>query len=238
MSNFLKKVIIKIDFVEFDFKENGMPSEIESIILNKFSIPEPKKVQGKKLQFSGTGEVVDENFEEDEWHYFNSNREKELVITKNALYVTYTKYESFPTLLEDWTVVINALFDINPDLQISRFGLRYINQIPLEENIEEWRDKINNKLLNNFELGLDIDSFSRSFSIISMNNGGIKTHFQYGMHNPDYPSTIKDYSFTLDYDLFYDGPLTRREIIEKTTVFHDNIKRIFKLSIISKDGKR
>ena len=228
MVNYIKEVIIKIDLPEtFEFSETKMPKEIEKEVLKRFPIPEPKTIQGKELQFSGK-EFIQKDLEKKEWHFFDSNREKELVFAESAFFISYKKYEEFKKLREDWSSVINAIFDKYPEIQVNRIGLRYVNHIQLDKDKNKWKDVINEKLLHNFQLGLD--NISRGFSIINLNEKGTKTNFQYGIHNPDFPSPIKNNLFILDFDVFYEGILTKKDILENTDAFHDKVKSLFSLS--------
>jgi len=228
MVNYLKEVIIRIDLPDtFEFSETKMPKEIEKEVLKRFPIPEPKTLQGMELQFSGK-EFIQKDLQKTEWYYFDSNREKKLVFLENAILISYRKYEEFNKLREDWSSVINLIFDKYPEIQVNKIGLRYVNHIQLDKDENKWKDTINEKLLHNFQLGLD--NISRGFSIINLNENGIKTAFQYGIHNPDFPSTIKNNLFILDFDVFYEGILTKKDILENTDTFHGMIKSLFSLS--------
>lgn len=227
MVNYLKEVIIRIDLPEtFEFSETNIPKEIEKEVLKRFPIPEPKTIQGKELQFSDK-EFIQTDLEQKEWHFFDSNRDKKLVFSKNAFFISYKKYEKFDKLMEDWNSVISLIFDKYPEIQVNRIGLRYVNHIQLDKDQNKWKDVINEKLLHNFQLGLE--NISRGFSVINLNEKGIKTNFQYGLHNPDFPSPIKDNIFILDFDVFYEGILTKNEILENTNIFHGMIKSLFYL---------
>ena len=228
MVNYIKEIVIRIDLPEtFEFSETDVPKEIRKKVLKRFPIPEPRTIQGKELQLSDK-EFIQKDLEKKEWHFFDSNREKELVFTENAFFIVYKKYEEFNKLREDWSSFINSIFDKYPEIQVNRFGLRYVNHIQLDKDKNRWKDVINEKLLHNFQLGLD--NISRGFSIINLNEKGTKTNFQYGIHNPDFPSPIKNNLFILDFDVFYEGILTKKDILENTDTFHDMIKSLFSLS--------
>ena len=228
MVNYLKEVIIRIDLPDtFEFSETKMPKEIEKEVLKRFPIPEPKTLQGMELQISGK-EFIQKDLQKTELYYFDSNREKKLVFLENAILISYRKYEEFNKLREDWSSVINLIFDKYPEIQVNKIGLRYVNHIQLDKDENKWKDTINEKLLHNFQLGLD--NISRGFSIINLNENGIKTAFQYGIHNPDFPSTIKNNLFILDFEVFYEGILTKKDILENTDTFHGMIKSLFSLS--------
>ena len=230
MVNYLKEVIIKIDLPEtFEFSETRIPKKIEKEILKRFPIPEPKTIQGKELQFSDK-EFIQTDLEKKEWHFFDSNRDKELIFLENAFMITYKKYDDFNKLREDWSSVINLIFDEYPEIQVNRIGLRYINHIQLDEDQNKWKDVINEKLLHNFQLGLE--NISRGFSIINLNEKGIKTNFQYGLYNPDFPSPIKNNLFILDFDVFYEGILTKIDILENTSTFHDMIRSLWLIAVL------
>ena len=56
-------------------------------------------------------------------------------------------------------------------------------------------------------------------------------NFQYWIHNPDFPSIIKDYLFTLDYDVFVEGLLEKDDLLDKIVDFDNKITELFNLSI-------
>lgn len=228
MVNYVKEIVIRIDLPEtFEFSETDVPKEIKKEVLKRFPIPEPRIIQGKALQFSDK-EFIQKDLEKKEWHFFDSNREKELVFAENAFIISYKKYEEFNKMKDDWSLIINSIFDKYPEIQVNRFGLRYVNHIQLDADKNKWKYTINEKLLHNFQLGLD--NISRGFSIINLNENGTKTNFQYGIHNPDFPSPIKNNLFILDIDVFYEGILTKKDIFEYTETFHGMIKSLFSLS--------
>jgi len=59
----------------------------------------------------------------------------------------------------------------------------------------------------------------------------MRVRFQYGMHNPDYPSVIRRKQFILDYDAYREETQTGDELERNLMRFHSKIQELFEQSI-------
>ena len=229
--NFLTNVVVRVDFPN-PLQTDSLPPDLTKVILKSFPISEPKKmihVEGKfklephkKMEFEAGEEIT-------EWNYWGINREKRLVINKDFLSITYIKwYKSFDDLKSEFLTIVNKLFEVFKDIQINRLGLRYINEINLEETDPlNWKKYLDNNLLSIFNIAEDKETIARGFNNLALNYGNMILNFNYGMHNPDFPATIRKKIFILDYDAYYTSLQEFIDIEPNLINFHDKIKKLY-----------
>lgn len=229
---FIKKVIARINFTsKIEIPSKGLNKKNAEIILRAFPIPEPKKIITKQVQLSNNGakEISDT---QNHLIYHSNDRDKTLCIAPEYAYVEILKYSTYNNLKNDFELLLDVL-DNQIDFSVERFGLRFINQIEIDENDPlNWSPYINDDLLASFNIVKNKKEISRVFSnIIQKYDDGLNLNFQYGMHNPDYPSRIKNKMFILDFDAFIQGVMEKdfiKEIFEKA---HCKIENLFETSI-------
>lgn len=238
--NFLDKVIARIDFQPINSIKTTLDTNLSKTALELFPIAEPKKeLMGVKFQFSLKSEDVkrEELARKAEWHYYGINREKHLCIATDFMFIEYLKFDNFDNFINDFYGIMEVLFRAYKDIQVNRTGLRYINNINLEDqNLTDWNNYLNNNLLSIFNVPFDNTKISRAFNILELNYGDMNLRFQYGMINPDYPALIRKKLFILDYDAFSSGLKTGTEIRENINRFNTEIVNLFERCI--KDSLR
>lgn len=236
--NFLTRVLIKIDFpAPIPNLKNSLVDDLMKKALELFPIKEPRQRIGMKLEISPK-EVKREDIEAaTEWVFHGRNREKSLNISPDFMYVSYKKFESFDKFKSDFFGISDILFKSYRGLQVSRLGLRYVNNIELQEpNPIDWSNYLNDNLLSFINLADDRNTISRAFHTLDLNLGNMKIRFRYGMHNPDYPAPIRKKLFILDYDAFLEGLQNEADMISNIDKFNNEIESMFEKCI--KDGLR
>lgn len=234
--NYLTNVIARIDFVSpLTDLNSGLPSEISKTALINFPIAEPQKVLRKELQIAPK-ELKQREKEYMQWTFHGKDREKKLEISPTAILVEYTGYVSYEKMRDQFIEVLQAFFSIYKDVVCSRIGLRYINNIALENESDplDWEDLLNEKLLSALAFYPDNQFLARSFHNLELNFGEYNLRYQFGIINPDYPAVIKQKSFILDMDAYYRGNLDHNNIGENLDEYHDRIQEIFEMSITPK----
>lgn len=232
---FLKDVILRIDFVSPVPAINiSLPKSVTTIISKYFPIAEPRNIQ--EISFGLPGEAEKKQGVEKDWVFHGKQREKLLSIVTNAMYIKMTVYTSFEDLKQQFVDIADVLFREFPDIQGRRLGLRYINQLNLRgEDPFNWKLYLNKNLLSMFNVQQDKKRIIRAISTMELNyEDDFRLRFTYGMHNPDYPATIKKKQFVLDYDAFSEGFLTKDDIIQNIDLFHAEIQNLFENSITDK----
>lgn len=234
-TSFLKKVIARIDFTsKIDVPTKGLGKESSEQILKKFPILEPKEVITRQVQISDTG-TKETSDTQNHLIYHGKKRDKSLYISPDFAYLEIIKYSTFNLLKEDFNLLLKVLAK-ETDYSIKRFGLRYINQIELTEpNPFNWGDYINDDLLAAFNIAIEKNRISRIFSNIVQNyNNDMLINFQYGMHNPDYPSIIKKKLYILDFDASINGVMENEFVQNELDIAHTRIESLFEKSITQK----
>lgn len=235
--NFLNNVVIRIDLASpIPGVDKGLPKELTNTILKSFPLMEPKQVQIMQSIFKvGASQI--ENVPARKitiWNYHGKDREKTISIGEDYFYIEYKKYDGYQNLKKEFLNTLNNLVKFCPEIQISRFGLRYINNIELNEsNPTDWTNYISNKLLSIFDIADKKDITTRAFHLLSVSNENMNLNFQYGMSNPDFPATIKKKIFILDLDAYCQGAQNETEIEENIDLFHTQIEKYFEKSIKS-----
>lgn len=233
--NFLSEVIVRVDFLSpIKDLENRLPKDVSAKAKIKFPIAEPRKVLSQELQFSPQG-LRNIQTEITEWHFHGKNKDKTLTLTPAAFFIKYTSYKSFEVLKEDFLSLLNTIFQVYPDAQGARFGLRYVNNIGLKENAPlSWESYINNHMLCIFQLPPDNKAISRALTTMDYNYGDFNLRHTFGVPNPDYPAVIKKKSFVIDLDAYYQGVQDYPEIKSNLDKYHSRIQEFFELSITDK----
>lgn len=237
-NHFLDQVIIRMDFsAPLNGLIRALPQNIKKASISSFPIPEPRKFITKELQVSkqATQETKEKVTEGTEWIFHSRDKEKTLTITHDNVNISYKGYESFHILRNDFINILEAMFKEYQELQSSRLGLRYINEIKLSENnILDWNDYLDENLLTMLKVPKENKNIARAFNNLILNYEGIIIKFQYGMFNPDFPAPVRKKIFILDYDAYYRGPQNFEEINQSIDIFHEKIEAFFESNIKDK----
>jgi uncharacterized protein (TIGR04255 family) len=224
---FLKEVIARLDFVSpVSIVKKTLPRELTKVVLPIFPISEPREFIAKDIQVSPkeTKEKIRGGID---WLFHGEEREKTICINPSFIFISYRLYDSFNSLKNNFFPVVETLFEFSNDLQVNRFGLRYINTILLQENNAfDWDEYLNKKLLTIFEISEDKSKIRRAFHNLTLKDDDTMLVFQYGMHNPDFPASITKKNFVLDYDAYSEGLLDMGDIKGKIDIFHDKIENV------------
>lgn len=231
--NFLVSIIARVDF---PYPVEGLKSQLPPLVVKKakelFPVFEPTKAIARELQISSASDEVQQKLSEvTEWRFFSQNRDSSLVIIPTSLFIEYKTYKSFDVLKNVFSEVLSVFLE-NIDISVSRFGLRYINHIALDDSPPlEWRGLLNDNLLYLFDLYENKDVISRVFHNLELNFGDYSLRYQFGMHNPDYPAAITKKIFILDFDSYSQSIQDLGDVMSNLTKFHDQIESLFELSI-------
>jgi uncharacterized protein (TIGR04255 family) len=234
VDNYISQVILRIDFpsTPLDTKNKILP-ELNKLILDKFPLPEKREVtrRGFKIDF----DAVQLNHEDviTEWYYFDKYKKRSVCISENYIFFDYREWPhgTFKELESIFHNLIDKLFSIT-EIRVTRLGLRYINQINLNEaDPTNWNGYLNDNIITIFNMAEEKFQISKTFQTLELISSDLKFKFQYGMHNPDYPAPIKRKLFVLDYDGYCEYLQNQKEIKDNLSEIHEEIKNLFKKSI-------
>ena len=246
-TQFLSDVILRVDFVspEESIKKSLSP-EVKNASVKYFPITEERKVQTQQVLVTnepGAQNTVLSKEQFSEWHFYGKEKEKELCIGCNCLFINLKKYTSFEDLKPQFFEVLDLLLRNYSNIRINRIGLRYVNQItlPAEKKARKtwnsyWSKYISDALIKSLSL-IDVDTaLSRQMNSIEMNYGDCMLRFQYGIFNTDYPAPNKKNSFVIDIDIYASGLIESEDIKNDVDTFHVKAKEWFEKAI--KQGLR
>jgi len=243
-TNYLTEVIARVDLAG-SIAEIGkrLPRKLTERATRSFRIAEPREILGEALQISAR-EVERAPLKLTEWHFHGENREKTLTITRDSVFIKYTSYDSYEVLRQDFLPFLEEFFAHYTDAQGKRLGLRYINQVHLQDGAPlDWGDYLGEMVLPHFGSYPETKSISRDLHTLEYNFGDHSLRYQFGMHNPDYPAPIRRKVYVLDLDAYSQGPQEYDDIERCLDGFHSKIQALFELSItdelrkLMNDGK-
>lgn len=227
-NNFLINVILK-----FNFKNDILVSDkmIDDIIKNI-----PNEFKYEVLQRS----ALEINFDADQQairqknikvHVFKNKHNDIISLEPNALVFDIKKYNSFDELMKIVRKVILILQETNQEL--TRLGLRYLNQVTLKEGTPfEWEDYISSYLTQSIKFIPSNNQYlARNIGQMVFNKSDYTLVFAYGWFNRHFPNPIAEKEFVLDYDCYSENVLNLSEAYGYIETFHREIKDIYIKSI-------
>lgn len=230
--SFLKEVILRVDFPNpLSILAKKIPPKLYKAALSNFPVPESQQVQSQEIQLSSTG-ISANNKEETHWSFYGNEREKTLAITPRAIVLSVRTYKTFEQMTGDFFKVFDILKHLEPELVLSRVGLRYINIIDLQEgNPLDWKGYVNADLLGMINFNKKHENLSRAFHVLEYNFENVNLKCQFGVANPDYPALVKRRQFVLDFDAHSVSVNDVDELSKIIMDSHDYVQEFFESSI-------
>jgi len=232
--NFLTKVLFRIDFSE----PMKIPSETIDEVKTKIQDRLPKFNKGLVETIEvimGPDEQRTVRKKREVFDFKNEDETEWIHIEDTAVWLEVSKYSTFnhfERLINDVLTVLSLKG------KSARLGLRYINQITINEGDPfDWKGWINSNLLNPIEFVNNKETLARVMGVIIYNLDEYQMKFQYGMYNSEFPNPIAKREFVLDYDCSTKEPRDYNETLNLLNIMHDLIKGKFKESIGSEIKK-
>lgn len=238
---FLKQVLVRLDFQnELINYERGLNPAMIKAIHDVFPTMVEYKNKYVNVKVEKTTQCVT-SIERTLWTYYAEDKKKHTRVEPTDFYIQYDKYETFEQLKKDFQLIFNALLATYGERNITRIGLRYIDEIEIEreKSVFDWKEYLNPNLFSALSVPSKKDRqfISRAFSNLEFNYGDYNLVLKYGMFNPDYPSPIKKKVFVLDSDAFKKDNVPDNEICDVLDELHARISDLFENRLI-KDGLR
>jgi uncharacterized protein (TIGR04255 family) len=234
--NFLTSVIVRMDFpVAVEEIGHKFPYDLKMEVIKGFPISEPRPGFEQEMQLSPVN-ISHKKTEFTEWRFHDKKRTKTITFVPKATFIEYHKYSNFEDLKKDFLPISKKFLSIYKDLSIVRMGLRYINEIELNDTDDplKWDGYINKKMLGMHNFLKEEEDILRIFNNFEIGYANFNIRFQYGLFNPDYPAPIKKKSFILDYDAYFSGPLSFDDTENGLNEYHEKIQSLFEASITDK----
>lgn len=236
--NFLSNVVFKLDFPTLSDYGFEKIKEFQKLIKKEFQILEEKKGIMIEHELKGVEPIVSKTTEMLKWMFFNKTKTRIISFENNNIIVEFKEYTHFEEYFKIVDLVTKSIFQLFPSIVSTRLGVRYINQINLEEKLPfKWNNLLNKSLLDSMNFISNKKDMSRYITLVELNKEDYQLRFQYGIANSLYPSPIIKKEFVLDYDCFTFESLEKpEEILGKVKEFNGVISNMFEKSI--EDGLR
>ena len=242
--NFLKQVLVRVDFQNplQDYGKGLNPAVVKALAKTFPNMVEQKVIRQQiqvpvKLNVNPNVSIIKQSL----WTYHAKNKKKHTGIGPTDFYIQYDKYDSFEQLKKDFKLVFDSLVANYGELNITRLGLRYIDEIEMrgEKDVFGWGKYLKPKLFSALTIPASKNRvfISRAFSNLEFNYGDHNLMLKYGMFNPDYPSPIKKKVFILDSDAYKQDNIPNEEAYSVLGKLHDRISNLFEKRLI-KEGLR
>lgn len=236
--NYITEAIARIDFLNPIKKiNNDLSIKFIERIKEHFPIAESKEITKRNVHFK-EAEIVTSEIKIIEWTFWNKARNRKILLLEDHLSLLQIEYNTYEDFFEEFKMILEALSEINQDVGFKRFGMRYVNTIRLTEgNPLDWHKYIIKDLIASINIPKDKKNISRTFHTLELNYEEFKMRFNFGIHNPDYPASVKKRIFILDMDVYNVGIQNKEDIILSFPNFHMKIQEFFEYSITDKFRK-
>jgi len=240
--NFLTLVIVRIDFASpIGDLNKKISAKFDKKALKLFPIKEDAhNIVETTLKLTKNGSKIAEEKVNKLWIFHDRKKEKKLELSPTHLDIVLEKYSKYEELKETFIKIVDVLIDEVEDIIIKRFGLRYINEISINDKTEltNWGKYLNENLLSIFKIPGNKDQILRVVHNLIIKYDIFSLVFRYGMFNPDFPAEIKKKIFVLDYDAYYEGLLDSKDIPKYLDSFHKKINILFEKNITDELRKK
>ena len=234
-NNFLTNIIFRLDFPQISDYNRDNLKKFRELIKSYFPILEEPPMKVFEISNLGEDKKIDlKTSDIIKWNFWSKDKKMLASIEQNSLTFEIIGYEKFEKIYELIEFLIDKLETIFSTIISIRIGLRYINQIKLdEEDPLNFKDYIKDNLISQidfFETSLPI----RVISSIEISNENQNLIFKFGIPNSTYPNGIINKEFVLDYDCYTNDSLDKEEILERIKIFKETIVQTFEESIKDK----
>lgn len=238
-TNFLSKVVLRLDFekiaeLQKSIQVDAKP-EFSSLIEGTFPIVAGQPTATVSFNIGPMGTGVNQSITGVQWHH----RKKEngtavVVLGSDLLAVEYGKndYEHFPPFRAEVALILGAFRQIYQVPVFNRVGLRYINEIVLEQgNSLDWDGYLADEIITAVKACTHAEmDMVRSMHQLQVRQRERTMLFNYGLHNPDFPNTLARRHFILDYDCSQMGVATN-DALETIDQINQFCEEMFETSI-------
>jgi len=233
LSDFLKKVILRLDFLG-ELKLSGQfVDNIRRNVSNDFPEFEPQEQISLQVQIKADdSEKITKEKRSKAFRFHNISTNNSLTLEPDAIILEMKKYDTYQDFRKIIQIIIQNLEAENSSAKVSRIGLRYINQLIIDEgNPFEWTEFVKEPLVSSLNFIENRNELARLMGVIELNRTEYFIRFQYGWFNSEFPNPIVKKEFALDYDCHSRNETDISEILNLVDLYHEVIKDLFKYSI-------
>ena len=240
-NNTLTTVIFRVDFVD---EINIEDDALDKACINIYPVVQNETVHEQTVttSFNDKGEPQVERSKKTFLNKKYSNRQltQYLKVSPKFILTEVKDYTSYLDTRNIFVDVFKAIQMTNPQMVVSRIGMRYINQIDLTPYKKTNRKNyIKTKLYESlFENIVEGSSLARTQHLTELAIEDYRVRCVTGFFNPDYPAIIKRNIVTLDFDAFIQGNVESDEVETYLDKFHHSIQSLYEESISAKQREQ
>ena len=228
--DYLTNVICRIDFIDRLNFSTGQINRLKDDISEDF--PDMKDMDVSFIEVMMSPEE-DRTIRKKGKVYEFAHEGKLVRIEPECLVFEFKQYTGFDQFKKLVKKVLNSLDLSNNSVICKRMGLRYINQICLDEGDPfDWNGLIVDSLSPNIAHIENENILSRSLGWVDLTYNDFYVRFQYGMFNSEHPNPIARKEFVLDFDCYTKDEQDLSDVSTLLDRFHEKIKEMFECSIL------
>ncbi len=231
-SNFLKNVILRVDFLEEIKLSQHAVDSFRRVVSDDLPDVESRERISMEMTMDQTQRTTKEKRTKVSF-FHNKTTNNSISLEPDAIVFDIRKYNNYDELRRLAQKAIQNLETENPSIKVSRVGLRYVNQIILNEGHPlELTGFIKEPLISSIAFVERQNELSRFIGIIELNRSEYLIKFQYGWFNSEYPNPIAKKEFLLDYDCYSKNEIELSSVLNQVDTYHTAIKELFRYSIL------
>lgn len=244
-NNYLKQVIIRIDFRDYVETEKIFSESIEKNIRKAFprqSIPQAVSFSDVSINIPPDNVALPQVTRELRTgiskEYISVDMMNKIILSNMALIVEVNQYVSYEAAINNINDVVKEIFKTN-SIFTNRIGIRYINMF--EQNAIKLNKGLFEKPISEIVACKDSKMIADKYALIrsmvqnEYHDGNSVLTMRYGFYNPDYPGILNKNDFVLDFDFYTEE---QKDSFVDVAAFledgHDAIQKAFEASISDK----
>lgn len=228
-TNYVEEVICRLDFASpIDELKKSMPKAIFDVVKQHYPIAEPQDVIGTELNINPDGGAAVNRIVKKQWVFLSRDRMAKCVIEPENVVFTIRNYNVFEELENVIIDILNIVMDTFQGTQGKRFGLRYVNNIPIKEHGNWIEDKFFSALSAHKD-----DKTTKLLTTLeyAVAEKDLNVRLVYGYNNPDYPAVMKREDFIIDIDAYTTGIIYQEDISQCLSDMHFEDQNCFEKMI-------
>ena len=230
-NNFLTNAIFRINFAPILLLTTENPTAFQEQIREHFPKLEEPKAMSFAINFNA-GDAKMQREEVKNYKFSSKDGTASIAINRDSFAVSLKKYSSFEEFKDIISLTFNAFENIYKPLNISRAGLRYVNNIKISEgSAVDWTGYIQESLIKGIrDLPFGNDKLSRYMTQCTLKYEDFFVVFNYGIFNSEFPQPVSRKEFILDIDTFTNS-IESNNVLEYLNKFHESIQNVYEKSI-------
>lgn len=230
-NNYLTQVICQFAFDKNEAIVAQSLKEFKDSLGEDYSTLSSVVQQGIIIEDNGS-DITTERDQTTIWEIQSTKGDHKITINQQSLAITFTEFTIFSgpiTVIES----IHSLFfaKFNNVQSITRLGLRYINQIKIDEPKVDWSKYLAPELTDSFKFE-GAEKIRRSMhSMIFIEDDDLAVNFNYGVYNRYFPAPISENEFILDLDAYTHYSIEVENPVERLKKFSKALAIYFEKSI-------